>query len=196
MPPTSSIQRDQYFVHHEGLVQGPFDVEFIEAMVMSGVYPSSVIVERAETSERLPFSNLVATADSRTPSQKNPRSKKNKPETAVAWIVGVFGVCVVLWMINLVTSSKKPTASRFGASSTSTQAESGRPSSAGTNYSPSASGDTYAPPVHRPHGEILPIPRRAPRYLQTTARSTVTLPVALIAYRTPTTIASLESNRH
>jgi hypothetical protein len=152
MPPTTSIQTDQYFVHYQGQVQGPFGVDFIEAMVMSGVYPSSVIVERVETSERLPFSNLVAAADSRPPSQKNPRSKKTKPETAVAWIAGVFGVCLVLWMISLVTSSKKPPPSRFGASdelnkpsSPNPQTESGRPSSVRTNYSPSASKDTYAP---------------------------------------------------
>lgn len=176
MPPPLPIRHDQYLVHHQGQIQGPFDVDFIEAMVMSGVYPAAVIVERVETSERLPFSNLVAATNPRVlppalppqfdsqrhasgatlpdPAPKKQRSKKSKPETAVAWIAGVFGVCMVLWMINLVTSSKKPTTSRDGGSaewnninSTSSQPESSGPSSTGTNYSPSSSKTTYRPNV-------------------------------------------------
>ena len=65
MPPKTSQQPDRYLVHHQGHVQGPFGVDFIEAMVMSGVYPSSVIVQIDGTSEQLPFSNLVAAVDSR-----------------------------------------------------------------------------------------------------------------------------------
>lgn len=119
---------------------------------MSGVYPSSVIVQKNDTSERLPFSNLIATADSRISSPKKPMLKKTKPETIFAWIVSLFGVCVVLWIINLITSSKKPATSRVGAttawnkpSSPNTQTESDRPSSVATNYSPSASKSTNAP---------------------------------------------------
>ena len=151
MPPTTSIQPDQYLIHHQGQVQGPFGVDFIEAMVMSGVYPSSVIVERPATSERLPFSKLAA-AGPRTHPQKKPQSTMDKPATAVAWIVGVFGVCVVLWMVNLVTSSKRPEPSRSSTSAdwstpspTHNQMESGSPTSAGTNYSPSQSKNSFTP---------------------------------------------------
>lgn len=36
----------RYTVHRDGLTEGPFDKSFIEAMVMSGVYPSSILVSR------------------------------------------------------------------------------------------------------------------------------------------------------
>lgn len=152
MTPTTSNQPDQYLVHHQGQIQGPFGVDFIEAMVISGVYPSSVVVERPNTSERLPFSELMAVADFGLPSRKSPQSKKTKPETAVAWIVGVFGVCVLLWIINLFTSSKKPESSSSTARNdwsnprlVHNQVESGSPTSAGTNHSPATSKNTYAP---------------------------------------------------
>lgn len=163
MPPRTK-QPTQYLVHHQGQVQGPFDVDFIEAMVMSGVYPSSVLVQKDEASERLPFSNLVVAADSRPPSHKNPKTKKTKPETVAAWVVGAFGVCFVLWALNLVTSSKKPTTSRFDDSaqrnitnSPDTQPEIGKPSSIGRNYSPSASKPSQAP-------MRVPSPMRDPDY--------------------------------
>jgi hypothetical protein len=184
MPASPSSQTDRYLVHHQGQVQGPFDVDFIEAMVMAGVYPFSVIVERPATSERLPFSKLVAAADSRPPPQKNdgssriqiqmaapdprlppqqnPRSKKAKSETAIAWVVGVFAIFMVLWMITSATSPKKPTPSRVVASadrnnpsSINTPAENHIPSSAETKSSPVASNSTYAPTVNTPPADTM-----------------------------------------
>jgi hypothetical protein len=152
MTPTTSNQPDQYLVHHQGQIQGPFGVDFIEAMVISGVYPSSVVVERPNTSVRLPFSELMAVADFELPSRNSPQSKKTKPETVVAWIAGAFGVCVLLWIINLFTSSKKPESSSSNARTdwsnprpAHNQVESGSPTSAGTNHSPSTSKSSYAP---------------------------------------------------
>ena len=49
----STSKANQYLVHHQGEIQGPFEVDFIEAMIMSGVYPSSVIVENAVTSQKV-----------------------------------------------------------------------------------------------------------------------------------------------
>ena len=148
MPPSTSDQPERFLVHHQGQVLGPFSVDFIEAMVMSGAYPSAVIVERPATSERLPFSNLASAAGPRTPPQKNPQSHMAKSATVVAWIVGVFGVCVVLWIVNLVTTSKKPDSSRSSASadwSNPSPTPSGSPTSAGTNDSSSPSKNALVP---------------------------------------------------
>ena len=47
--------KDQYLVHHENKVQGPFDAEFIETMILAGVYPSSVKTSKFEESPRVSF---------------------------------------------------------------------------------------------------------------------------------------------
>jgi hypothetical protein len=48
----------QYHVHHEGQPQGPFDLHFIEAMVMAGVYPSDVGVQVVGESNVAPFNQM------------------------------------------------------------------------------------------------------------------------------------------
>jgi hypothetical protein len=48
----------QYHVHHEGQPQGPFDLQFIEAMVLAGVYPPSVVVQKTGSVERVPLNEL------------------------------------------------------------------------------------------------------------------------------------------
>jgi hypothetical protein len=48
----------QYHVHHEGQPQGPFDLQFIEAMVLAGVYPPSVVVQKTGSMDRVPLNKL------------------------------------------------------------------------------------------------------------------------------------------
>ena len=43
-------EKDQFLVHHEDKVQGPFDAEFIETMILAGVYPRSVKISKIEKS--------------------------------------------------------------------------------------------------------------------------------------------------
>lgn len=171
MPTSQSIQTDQYLVHHQGQIQGPFGVDFIEAMIMSGVYPASVIVEISGTSVRIPFSDvrvrlkppLVGTSPSSTakeitptgslanPPSKKPRSKKTKPETVVAQVVGVFAVLVVIWIIATVTSSKKPPKSSFSSTSS--------PASSSHSYSQPARTSTSPPrpsPIYPSSGATSP----------------------------------------
>lgn len=171
MSGSQSIQSEQYLVHHQGQIQGPFDVDFIEVMIMSGVYPASVIVEKSGTSVRVPFSHvrarlkspLVGTsplspAKEPTPTgslasqpPKKPRSKRTKPETIVAQVVGVFAVLVVIWIIATVTSSKKPQKSSFSSTSS--------PASSSQSYSQSARTSTSAPrsgPIYQSSGATSP----------------------------------------
>jgi hypothetical protein len=91
-------------------------------MVMAQVYPASVLVQRVGATEWIPFTSLGVlapnpahqgqiTENSCPPSRPNaratnPKKKKTKPETVVAWVVGTFAVLVVLWIVGLVTSSK------------------------------------------------------------------------------------------
>jgi hypothetical protein len=35
----------QYLVNHDGQIQGPFDLPFIEAMILAGVYPAAVLIK-------------------------------------------------------------------------------------------------------------------------------------------------------
>lgn len=53
------IRQNQYRVLHAGQIQGPFDLDFVEAMVMSGVYPTSVLVQKVGTTSQLPFSQAI-----------------------------------------------------------------------------------------------------------------------------------------
>jgi hypothetical protein len=119
-PPHQSRPTPKFLVTYKGDIQGPFEPDFIEAMVMAQVYPASVLVQRVGELEWLPFSKLGGslpspallgqpTQTSSPPSRTNAgltKPKKTKPETVVAWIVGTFAVLVVLWIVGLVTSSK------------------------------------------------------------------------------------------
>ena len=110
----------KFLVTHQGDTQGPFETEFIEAMVMAQVYPAAVLVQKEGSAEWLPFSSLGVlgpnpeqqgqiTQNSCPPSQTNTgatKPKKTKPESVVAWVVGIFAVLVILWIVGMVTSSK------------------------------------------------------------------------------------------
>jgi len=57
--PQQDNSQNQFLVHHEGQVQGPFDLDFIEAMVMSGVYAPTVIIQKAGAASQISFSQLI-----------------------------------------------------------------------------------------------------------------------------------------
>ena len=120
MLPPRIQRKPKFLVTHQGDTQGPFETEFIEAMVMAQVYPAAVLVQKEGSAEWLPFSSLgvlgsnpeqqgQTTQNSCPPSQTNTgatKPKKTKPESVVAWVVGIFAVLVILWIVGMVTSSK------------------------------------------------------------------------------------------
>ena len=57
--PQQDSPQNQYLVHHAGQVQGPFDLDFVEAMVMSGVYAPTVMIQKAGTNSQVAFSQLI-----------------------------------------------------------------------------------------------------------------------------------------
>lgn len=157
MPPPplpSSQQKPKYMVSHQGDALGPFETEFIEAMVMAQVYPASVLVQKHGTSDWVPFNSLgggiaanstvqrpnTQISDPPTPfGTPKGKPKKTKPDTVVAQIVGVFAVLVVIWIIATVTSSKKAPKSRFSSTP-----------------SPVSSSDTYSRSVLTPTSSSRP----------------------------------------
>jgi hypothetical protein len=114
----------QYLVHHNGQIQGPFSVDFISAMVMAGVYPLSVVVQKHGTSKQIPFATVAPVAtripvseiptnpDSRrqtldlpysAPPKKQP-TKLTKTESKVAWGFGIFIVIIIIFAANDISS--------------------------------------------------------------------------------------------
>lgn len=65
LPTTKTVKAQQdssknlYLVHHVGQVQGPFELDFVEAMVMSGVYAPTVMIQKAGTSSLVAFSQVI-----------------------------------------------------------------------------------------------------------------------------------------
>lgn len=171
LPPR--IQRKpKFLVTHQGDTQGPFETEFIEAMVMAQVYPAAVLVQKEGSTEWLPFSSLgvlgpspeqqgQTTQNSCLPSHTNTgasKHKKTKPETVVAWVVAIFAVLVILWIVGMVTSSKPHPIQRDPISQY--QAPSSPPPSNPRTTTPS-SRSGYAPPVVNRPAESTQIYRDA-----------------------------------
>ena len=65
LPTTKTVKAQQdssknlYLVHHVGQVQGPFELDFVEAMVISGVYAPSVMIQKAGTTSQVAFSQVM-----------------------------------------------------------------------------------------------------------------------------------------
>ena len=157
-----------YFVLHQGQEQGPFDLDFIEAMIMSGVFPTAINVRQPESAEWVPLAQITALAhhqasppplSSAAPSPVAPKRSKKKADSVkqFAWIAGIVGGAFLLWLASTVASStrhKKPTAalddsspapSRPASSSfTATPSSVTRNRVPQTSYSPPA---TETPPI-------------------------------------------------
>ncbi|MBE2285778.1 MAG: hypothetical protein IAE77_20120 [Prosthecobacter sp.] len=67
MKPQQDSSQNLYLVHHAGQVQGPFDLDFVEAMVMSGVYAPSVMIQKAGTTSQVEFSQVIRSKSGLTP---------------------------------------------------------------------------------------------------------------------------------
>lgn len=127
MSTSKSTQSDHYFVHHHGQVQGPFGLDFIEAMIIAGVYPESVIVKKCGTSVQIEFSDLRSLSNYHsaelTPSRnenrttqsssranqphKKQRSKKTNFQAVFVQVMGVLAIPFGIWIIVTAASPKK-----------------------------------------------------------------------------------------
>lgn len=139
MSTSKSMLSDHYFVHHQGQVQGPFGLDFIEAMIFAGVYPGSVIVKKCGTSVQIAFSDLrslsnyhsAELAPSRNENRttqsssranqphKKQRSKKPNFQAVFVQIIGVLAIPFGIWIIVAAASPKKQPKSSFSPTSNS-----------------------------------------------------------------------------
>lgn len=67
MKPQQDSSQNLYLVHHAGQVQGPFDLDFVEAMVMSGVYAPTVMIQKAGTNSQIAFPQVIRSKSGLTP---------------------------------------------------------------------------------------------------------------------------------
>lgn len=113
LPPTP-----KFWVNHDGVTQGPFDQEFIEAMVMAHVYPASVLVCKVRNKEWIPFHrisnrNAVVSDQSQPELTVQPNLSKKKSKRANSTnpiflvILGLFIIGFVGWIYSQARSSAK-----------------------------------------------------------------------------------------
>jgi hypothetical protein len=77
VPSHSDSTSLKYLVRNNGEIQGPFAAEFIEAMILSGVYPDSVDVRKEGSGSWMPFSSSVDQSRAATPQPA--RSNSSRP---------------------------------------------------------------------------------------------------------------------
>ena len=128
--------KTEYLVYHEGLIQGPFDLDFIEAMVMSGAYPPSIMIEKVGTTSQVSFlqetvskvvpldhsSNDLRAALAANAAYKGLYGATPKPlsiEALFAWGICI-PVCLWLFWIFGQIAFNKPSAVRQIAATAST----------------------------------------------------------------------------
>jgi hypothetical protein len=110
----------QYLVKHDGQIQGPFELPFIEAMILAGVYPAAVLIKglQAEVFAPIPQEGAHGGDKPKRPTQTGAPPAKaatalsaatglassgiSKPmgwETKLAWFVSVMMVLLVIAVI-------------------------------------------------------------------------------------------------
>jgi hypothetical protein len=95
----------RYFVSHNGEEKGPFNLDLIEALVMSGHYPRSIMLrEEASHDWQAPFERVAA----EPPAPPRAPAPSRKGSSAWIWVVSLIIVAVIVFAV--AESNKKPTA--------------------------------------------------------------------------------------
>jgi hypothetical protein len=160
-PPSTSGAKEGFWVHHEGLVQGPFDRDFIDAMILADVYPANVrVVKDGDSGRQSPsVSNTITTSIERstkarvvTNDDRTPPSKPRQPLSRDAkWTmaVAIVGSAFMLWVVHHLYSPRPSQSSQIAAAS-STTPQSHSPTARPTtysSYSSPAKPQSASPPV-------------------------------------------------
>lgn len=169
-----------YLVHQQGGTSGPFDLGFIEAMVLAGVYAAGVRIQKEGESRIFPISDIfkAPAALQFAPAAPNvPQSTRSVPDggmptpvrrsgpqapratVALAWSVSIVGIGFFIWIaLDISQHSARPASSPSATASTSTGSYS--PSSTYTAPPASSPRSTYTTPTPPP----LYIPPLTPVY--------------------------------
>ncbi len=184
------------WVHHEGQVQGPFERDFIDAMILAGVYPANVRVVKDGDAGRQNSSVSNTSASSIEPSPKprvvtkNEDTSKGKSPQPLSrdakWTIAVAmaGLAFMLWVIGQMNSPGPEKSSNLTAAS-STTAPGHSPASTTTPYfSNSGQPRPSLPPVLASDGAstssgypknslVLPRPQAIPHTASNSTSSVV-----------------------
>jgi hypothetical protein len=105
----------RYFVSHNGEEKGPFNLDLIEALVMSGHYPRSIMLrEEASHDWQAPFERVAA----EPPAPPRAPAPSRKGSSAWIWVVSLVIVAVIVFAV--AESNKKSARQRPGSTSTNT----------------------------------------------------------------------------
>lgn len=132
----------RYVVSHNGEVKGPFDLDMIEAFILSGHYPKDVRICPEGTDDWKSHAPATATPTS-APLHTAPRSTNKPPRTLPKWPFWVGGL-IVLWIIGTSSRGTRDTAS---ASRSSAYLPTATPYRA---YAPAASSSAPRPSYSTP----------------------------------------------
>lgn len=109
-----------YFIYHQQKEEGPFKLEFIEAMVFAGVYPAETPIRPEEGADWQPFSSVSTTRlqAARPPASRSSASGQGKKEsnvTPVGWavMIGVGALAItglVVFLKDKTVPATKPIA--------------------------------------------------------------------------------------
>jgi hypothetical protein len=110
--PTTPLR---YFASYNGEVKGPFDLDMIEAFILSGHYPQDVQI-CAEGSNQWKSHSLAVKAPAQPlPQQQSTRPVSSKPAVSipkwVLWSGGILGVFIVMTLMKMFTGENTPSAS-------------------------------------------------------------------------------------
>ena len=105
----------KYLIYHQGDISGPFDLSFIEGMVLGGIYSNSLKMQQEGTRAWVSFldvGNLTALGGAVTTNGANisdgnsgttPSNGKPTGSPEIHWAGVVFGISAILAAIFLYT---------------------------------------------------------------------------------------------
>lgn len=159
-----------YFVLHQRLEQGPFELDFIKAMVMAGVYAPGVSVRQTESTPWSTLADLARQPSIAATSQSPPpilprklpefrssapppsnehvatdgaRGARKKPNgvTIFGWVAGAGGLLFLIWIFSMIAGGPVRDTNKPAAASID-QKWQNPPSPPATDYQPSATRPT------------------------------------------------------
>jgi hypothetical protein len=160
--------KTEYLVYHEGQIQGPFELAFIEAMVTSGTYKPSVMIQMAGTTSQVSFAQVTR--------------KPLSIGTLIAWIISIPICLWLLWVFGHVAFNKPLERSRITENTSTASIWNNKVSQQSL---PQLVKPDITEPVHTPPAPV-PEPGRLPGMKMTfTYAAPVRIPQTPTSYNQP-----------
>jgi hypothetical protein len=137
----------KFFVSFNGEVKGPFDLELIDAFILSGHYPEVVQIRGVDSDEWKPHSVIETTTPAPVTKQSPPRPEKNA-NIFTDWRLILGGVVVAFFVFKGMSSGESKPTSRY--SSNTPRPYQSTPSTALPSTGSSQSKSRYVAPPATP----------------------------------------------